>query len=518
MFDLTETQNADSYMNEEAIADYLRQCEVPASIGTPTRELVVKPAAAIFTKIDQKLSDLINNLDITIASDEYATLLLANFGMQIEEPSVVSGTLIIYTESDSDFMIPQDCYFSINDQELVTTQSTIGTINDITDKPEIYTKLSPIGNLFYIKVPVISSLPLTKDIAINSTVNMLSDIPDVHSVVSGSVFTVDNNSSSLAQLKDNRLSGITSPSLSSPIQIDSFLKRTSLGVLSTSTKGMLDAVMTRGLNNIYGVKTGGYADIYVRSSRYIHEVSFEVSCIKQSNGNYSGVISKDKSPGFYKIVSITSQTGITLTDASVITTSFSCDISDEEYIPDCVDSQVAFTKFQTCAINFKQPSVTDPVHIFTVKVLTLPNIDLIQNAVSDPKQRNVTCDHLVRAVVPCILTVEVVISHHKGDSPPDVSILKEIIAEGITDIPISQTYLSGSDVVLAISKQYPEVSVKLPVIFTGFIIDQNREYHYVRNTNTLEILNKPEIGITPDITAFFTTPSDVSITFINDKE
>ena len=509
--------------NSDFIAAYLREAGIDASPGTALGEVLVKPCAMLFTGLETSFNDVMNNLDIQTASDMYAALLLSNYGLSVQTPGPGRGYILLLTESEEDLVVRGTTSFSAGNYTILLSRDYIGTTSYSDVSSELYVPLLKYDDTrYYMLIEGETSSDLITPLLPGTAVTPSKGVTGLSSSEIATSFVPARSARTLDDLKQEVANGVSAKVLGGPAHIKALLEESDeLPVLDTSVVGMNDVEMLRDGSNIYGASSGGYSDIYVRTSPYPFTLPVSVEATPLGGGRFRALISSDKAPGFYYIKSVSYGTMAKTYDIGMFEYTAGVDTSMPGFVPFFPDSADArFSAFQNCSVEFSYDGVpeddTSPSFVFDI--VCSPEIKKVQEFVSDPERRTPGTDYAVKAFVPVFVSIELNVSYNPSGSMPDTARVAEVVADAVNRTPLGQGFLSGAVIAGAVSELYPDALVKLPVIMDAFLIDRYFIFHKLRSLDTLKIPDMPEQGVTGNTASFVTNPASISVTLTGDKK
>jgi hypothetical protein len=278
---------------------------------------------------------------------------------------------------------------------------------------------------------------------------------------------------------------------------------------SVSIRSSGDPEEIRGQDNPLGITIPGMVDVYVRMSYALSTTSVLINGSRivggPNNNKWQVVIPADKVPGFYKVLSIVKSASSDSGTESFSSVSYSYDSTQYERKNNVTTTEQArFSKYQTCTVIFDYPDTTSSTLDFDVTFLYQPQISEVQDLFLNDKERVPCADYLVKGVVPCNTSIKLKLVKKNSLDTIDVTAIKSDIFNYVNGLPIGES-ISASKIV-DICHNYNIKRVDLPVVMNGSILvpySNKDEVVYISGTDTLEIPDLPEKGITPFTTTFF---------------
>lgn len=305
--------------------------------------------------------------------------------------------------------------------------------------------------------------------------------------------------------------GLSNSKLESPIGISNKFASTFPGFQSLSVCGANDDEMQRARQNVLGISTFGKADVYVRSSLGVQTREAIKTAKKIAADTWEMLFKNYEFPGFYNIKSILPYT-------ANISLGGTLNVSLVDYGVGYYDNQrnneinnfkeARFTKYQTARILFnytETPSAAiDSEKEFTVQVNMLPDIENMQNLLLLDSQRLACADYLVKAVNPCLVSLNISLIKRKTTDTFDslnLQQLKQDIFTYINTIPFGEE-LQASNIV-DLCHNYNIRRVDLPIKMEGIILCPDGTTITLNDSDVLSIPKNLEKGVTKNNTLYF---------------
>ena len=522
--DFNNTEQQAAYEENQAlIASYLEGQNIDARPGTVINELVVKTCAGVFAGSEASFTKTLDNLDIQTAEDEYAAQLLKNYGLEVQSAGPGSGYMLMLSDSDEDLVIRKTVSFQTGSYTITLNRDYIGTKDHSDVSSDIYLPLKKYNEeLYYMLIPGTTVQDVVNPILPGTALVPSQEVTGLVSAEVATPFLTTQKSRTLDDLKEEVVNGVSAKIMAGPAHIKALLEESDdISVIDSSVVGMNDVEMLRDNKNIFGASSGGYVDVYVKTAEYAHSKEITKKAQRVSENRYSIFMNKDDAPGFYNVNSVVYGDNTKTSDITMFSYTFGADQSDAQfksYFPEPADAR--FSAYQNCVVEFDYDGIPEDVSEpeFTVNVSYMPNIELVQDFVTDPETRAPAADYVVKAAVPVFMSIEVVVSYVITGDRPDTDAIRDKVAEVVNSVPQGQKFLSGAEIACAIQELYPESVVKLPVILDGFIFDNAGNIVYERSINTLVVPNLPERGVTYKTTVFMVNPTNIDVKIVGDKK
>jgi hypothetical protein len=330
------------------------------------------------------------------------------------------------------------------------------------------------------------------------------------------------------QLIDRVIPTLSVRNRTSRTSVAQVIKEAYPNIISVACQGMADKLMTRDKNNLMGMSSGGFVDVYVKAAGGPLKASVQLSATKVSevtggDATYEIAVPRNSVPASYypsAVYPATANILSTYSISSVVKTyNTVVDSSDGEsgvLSPNRVYNinQAAFSRYQKTTIQFlvgpqdTHPSALDVV----VDLYQTPDIREIQLFMNDNDQRLLTADTLIRACIPCYLSFsELKVRAKIGTT--DATTLRAAVSDYVNNLAIGETFRMD-DLVSKIRAVSGVLNIQLPITVTGTIVlpDASASTYTVSSNSDLSIDDSNlSIGVAAENTAFFVELSQIPI-------
>ena len=278
-----------------------------------------------------------------------------------------------------------------------------------------------------------------------------------------------------------------------------------------SVVGANDSEMLRDKSNPLGIATFGKADVYVRSGLGLTSSMFTKTATKIGSTTWELFITNTDAPGFYNVASIIPVTSAFDLTGTLVPTSTTYDYAlyPGQRNNEVVSATTArFTKYQTARITFTYEDSPNAAigsqFEFEIHVNRQPDLTAMQDLLLLDDTRLACADYLVKAVVPCLVSLDIsLIKRRATDTYESLNLakLKQDLFTYINSIPFGGE-LHASNLV-DICHNYDIKRVDLPLTMTGNILCPDGTTTTIVNSDVLTIPNLPTKGVTPKTTGYF---------------
>jgi uncharacterized phage protein gp47/JayE len=362
-------------------------------------------------------------------------------------------------------------------------------------------------------------------------------IPDQGFVGLGRVVATTNFSGGTdletnADLANRALEGLLAYTVGGPDNIQKIVS-TAYNQATSGTVGVNDVLMTRDRNNLFNISTGSKVDVYVKSGAIASTGIYVDAVVTDYTTRTARItLTAAQSVGAYRtsVVPYFTSTPPIIISGDVTVTGISHVVATNDlFNPEMpADIDRAFSANQSIEITFTDTrQVSGPTYavsmtsngqvisgVYSVSKEYMPGVQEAANAIYDSAARPPGLDVLVKAAVPCIVTVGVVATKPVNYNGPTAEDLSVLVANSINQLPIGtetlDTYLLSS----ILSTRAPGLVLQ-SISLQGLIYGQNSVNYTV--SQSPQGLTIPT-NITAKFAArntFFTTSSDlVTVTLV----
>lgn len=486
------------------------------SPGSVLSELVTKSTAAAQHGLHQEYETINQGATVSAAlaaeGDTYNPVIdqiASNFNTVRSQGRKATGKLKVVVNANKTYYFASGLTFNqpaLGLQVATTTQlraDSTGTA-PVTVKQE--------GSQFYVILPVEAVVASEQSNVSNGTRFDLVNTSSLPEFVSASAYgnfsagqRVESDKELIARFK----TGLTSKHLLSKQSVESAMKELVPTFKEAALMGLGDPEITRNRHNIFGIAMPGVVDCYVRSATTVATTKLVKTGTKIVGGEYNGKweinFTADDAPGFYRVISVVVSKGDFLGSQQFVAELYSYDPRSGIVHPNDIISaaEARFSRYQTCRLIFDYTSSASTAE-FDVTVEHMPELALIQDQFQSGANRIPGCDYLVKAVVPCFVSVALRLERFSVSQTVDTAAIKQDIFNYINGLALGET-VSASHLV-NICHKYNVKQVQLPLLLTGRVLKPTTtgtKFLSIRGTDKLEIPNLPAQGISPNNTAFF---------------
>jgi hypothetical protein len=494
--------------------------DADVSPGSVINELVVKLAAAVQNEQYNEISSISQTRSVAQAlsstEDTYSPvidLVASNFNASRSQGKKSTGKLKVTVSAQNNYNLPREFTFI---QPALGLKYTLENDTRISPEPDTEIGELPLytrGNTYYFILPVIAAAVGSEYQVSSGTVFSTAspfDIADFVKAEAYGNFTTGLPADTDKELIGKFKSNLGSRRLESPAGISNRLKELYPTFQALSVCGANDPEMTRSKQNALGIATFGKADVYIRTTTGLEIFEAVVSATKVGSGVWEAVLDNTFCPGFYRVISILPNQEIANLGGTLLVQSVEYgrltfeDRNNELY--SALDAR--FSKYQKATVRFlydEAPAVSlGEARDFKVAVSYQPYVGEIQDLLLSSDERLICADYLIRAALPCLVSLDIGLVRKKSTDTYDslgLNKLKQDIFNYINTIPFGAD-LHASKIV-DICHNYDISRVDLPIQLTGNILCNDGSSITITDNDFLSIPTNIQKGISKKTTQFF---------------
>lgn len=465
--------------------------------------------------------------DPTLAVDDVVDRVLSNYQITRKQGTKATGTATVIVSARETVTIPAGAIFTANGVSFVTAvpyTAVTSSANVTSDNDRVLTSRG--DGTYYFTLELVASASGADGLVKKNTllVPTLSILNFVKAYATSDFIDgtdTETNDQILARMQE----GIAAKTLSNRVNISATIKESVTTVTDLSIIGYGDEEMLRDQHSLFPVSGGGRSDIYVRTqpSPQLLGLTKTATLVEKTlddKGIWQISIGRDEAPGFYDV------TEIKPIDANETYGSF--EITNEirandltnvagELTPDIVSlMEGAYSRYQTATVRFKDTETNTltlslgDTKEYTVTVRAMSDVVDVQTLVGSRSVRNYAGDVLVKAAVPCFVSLSFTLQGKPGEKLPDAETIKTALAQYVNTAgfcgrlhasalsDIIHNYLTGKVAVSAIDMfgqiRRPDGTVKL-----------------LRSTEVLTVPNEPDLMVSARTTIFILDVENIAI-------
>jgi hypothetical protein len=481
----------------------------------------------------QSSSLLAISTDPQLSDETVVDVALSNFRIDRAPGTAATGTITIVLGALTPVVIPATNQFSAGGILFTPGQAYAARINQETVTSSTDRVLLPLGDGTYaFSIPVTAIVPgssgmLRRGAALDS----LDPIPYFDRAYAESDFTggfdAETNADMLARLQ----AGLAARAWSNRVTIDASLRSMPefSRILQTSIVGAGDAEMLRDKHTVVPVANFGRADLYARTQALPSSLTLVKTATFIGGAAGGGIwqvsILSGDAAGFYMVDRIGPLSG-PQDDAGYEVTSDvrGVDLDYPGFVPDVVSPlEATYSRYQAATIQFLDTDTpvvglvaNQSTADYNVSLSVMPLIGDLQDTVSGRSFGAPAGDCLVKAPMPCFLTVSFNINKRAS------TLVDQSIVDGIrTSVAqlVNSTGFPGqlyaSLLAELIQEQLPDGAYVGAIDMYGTIRQPDGSLRRIRSTEVLVVPDNPALMVTPRTVAFLLDPLDVGVSVVD---
>lgn len=494
-------------------------------------QLLLRPASALaalwrqnFDRLESSGSLLEIEADPTLADEVIVDRVLSTRGVVRKEGAQSVGELLIIVNRNQTFVVPSGSAFTGPGDVVVRTTATFtarpspATISLPTDR-----ELTALGGGEYGFVVTAAADNVGPEGNLRK-----DDVVEIENIFSGYVRsyvasdfvggrTTETNAEMIARLSQ----GIAAPTLSArpgfrPLveDLEGFEN-----LVADSVIGLGDPEMTRDRRSAFPGSFGGKSDWYLRTAPELQRVSLVRQARLQAAGNgityWNMTIPRTAFPGFLEVVSILPVDSTATGTLEIVAETRQTDLAGYTK-PDVLDVESAYSMFQTASVTFidedasllAEPAGT--LKDYTVVLSGVPSIDLAQDRLLEVDVDHYGADVLVKAPVPCFVSLSFTIFQPSSQDAVDVAAVRQTLVDLVNRVSFTGR-LDASRISAAVHALLTPPAAMSAVSMLGRLRYPSGQLQYLSSTETLLVPDSPTDFVSPNTVAFFLEPSDCHI-------
>lgn len=435
---------------EEYLANFLSELYPSRdfSEGRVIRDVVVNMAALLtglnredIQQVLDSFSPLVIAQDPAAADPDIVDAVYANYGVTRYDGNKATGNIAVIISDLLTTAVPDTTVFTANGLGYTVDQAYVGvtTADAVVSSAERLIEQRPDGSYVF-TVPVTAENVGESYRAVRGTRFTASPvITGVIDMEAAADFEGGTNAETNAELVEKTQQGIAPKVFSGRAQVAALFQDSYPSLVNMSQVGLGDPEMLRDRDNIFGMSTGGRADLFVQTADTPEEAVVVKTCTYLGNSKWQGTVNRDDAPGFYLINAVV-QHNLTAFSGSLQINSETrgLDLTPEtDWVHEMAGMlQGAYSRYQTAVVQFTDPNTAADTTVgataqYDFYITRLPDIRTLHNLTIDRTKRPQNADYLVRAAVPAFASVALEIRYRPTTAAPDVDAVKQAIASRI---------------------------------------------------------------------------------------
>jgi hypothetical protein len=296
-----------------------------------------------------------------------------------------------------------------------------------------------------------------------------------------------------------------------------------VNIQTMSIVGFNDEEMARDQHQLFPVSGGGRCDIYLRSQEAIHHLLLTKTATLIDKVDAGGIwqlsIGRDDAPGFYEVTKVLVKGDDQLNSGYEVTEDIrGVDLTGDIYIPDIVGAQEAvYSRYQAATIRFLDTNTavleTD-VGVLTqeydVTVSTMPLVKELQEFYGDRRVIAPAGDVVVKAAIPCFLSVSFEVQRRRTEAVIDEESIKSAMAAYVNTLGFPGV-LYASALARVIDELLPDSIDAGAIDMFGRIRKPDGTISFIRGDDVITIPSEPTVYSTGRTVSFVLNTGDIAI-------
>jgi len=470
--------------------------------------------------------------DPALADDELADRVFSNFRVARAPGTPAAGEVTVVVGADATIVVPADTAFDASGHQYrITSATTVRPVGGATTSPTDRI-LQPRGDgTFSFSVAAVATEPgAGGNIARNTKFTLSAVLPKLITAFASTDFAGGRDTETNEEVLRRLESGIAAKAWSNRANITALLREQPqfTRIPAVSIVGFGNPEMARDRHWIFPVSGGGRTDVYARtqglpSSRMLPKEATFVAATADG-GIWQFAVGRDDFPGFYEVeqVLLPADDPEATEGFEVVMDRRGFDLSIvPSLVPDVADAQeAAFSRFQTAVVRFLD-TVTPVAGLvpgetrakYNVALAGMPLIAQLQDFCGGSDTRNIAGDVLVKAAVPCFLTLNFDIRKAPDAAMPDMDAIRDALAERVNFLGFPGQ-LHASLVAEIVHDLLPERAALGAIDMHGRILLPGGGTRFIRDAAVLRIPDDPGNLVTGNTTAFILHRDNIGISIV----
>jgi hypothetical protein len=459
-----------------------------------------------------------------LADSDLVDALLANYRVTRDSGNFAVGSVTLVLTRPVPTVVPSGFAFTSGLREFVTTGSfaarlSAGDILSPTDR--VLTEQADGTFTFSVDVKA-NSLGLSGMLRQGDAVALSRPIPNVSRAFAGRDFVDGRDAESNADLYARLQLGVAARTWSNAVNLAALVReQTNFADAIVSIVGAGDPEMLRDKHSLFPIAYGNRIDVWVKTPRQPVALTITKTATYVSTGAngpiWSIALDRDDLPAAYHVRDVL-RTGRSAA-AAVAPTSFTRLYAARTADPDLTTAlEAGFSRFQSGTLLFEDAAAPDDVLVanettaeYTVTSLALEHVADLQSLLTASAIKPPAGDIVVRAAVPCLLSVELDFASIPEDLPrADIA---AALSDHVNKSGFNSAIYASRLVTIAAAFLADDVNLNR-VRLSGIILGPDGSRKLYRSHESLTAPNDPGHMITPATVAFYLDPIDVSFNLV----
>jgi len=466
--------------------------------------------------------------DPSLATDSIVDRVFSNYLIERQTGTTASGSVTIKVSKDISTVIPQGTVFTANGVNFVTETAFVGRATGSILQQSTDRELVPQSDgtfAFTIEAVAVeegSAGNVSKDTKMIPAVTPANYVDSFAATDFIDGFPTETNQELLTRQQE----GVAAKVWSGRVNISALVKADDERVIALSTIGFGDAEMSRDRHWIWPSSGGGRTDTYVRTRERPQEITVTKTATLvdkvETGGIWQFSVAKDEAPGFYEVRNIRLLGDVATTAGfEVQQDTRGVDLTGDDFKPDIEDVvEGVFSRYQTAIIQFldTETAVLDleigATQEYEAGLLAMANVAHVQDELANDRDIGpAAADNLVKACIPCFLSVNFDVRLATGQEEPDTEQIANDLASYVNTLGF-QGQLHASALADVIHDTLSGNAAVGAIDMFGRILRPDLQEEYVRDDALLEIPSLDSVFVSGRTVGFILDPNDIGITVV----
>lgn len=469
------------------------------------------------------------NEDPEAADSDMVDAVLSNKSLVRQTGTKATGQVTIVVSLLAPVTIAEGTQFIGNGRAFVTETAYTAQISEDNVDSDTDRVLTPIaGDLFSFTIPVIAEETGTEYLLKKDTLlETEAVITGLEKVVATADFTGGTNTETNAQLLLREAEGLAAQALCNRWNAAALLRNEPAfaNYVALSEIGLGDAEMLRDQHSIFPGSFGGRSDWYVRTAELppatvLVKTAALIEKTVDGKGIWQFPLLRDDVPGYYDVRSIAPEEDVNFLGSYTVTAELrSTDLTPltGELLPDIDDPlESVYSRFQSVVVQFKDSdTATSALSLgatqdYSVTVRAMPQLAELQSFVSSRAHRCLFGDVLIKAPIPCFVSLGFTLLGKAGAALPDALAIQQALASYVNRLPFTGR-LFGSALATIIHGYLSDGVTVSGLDMFAKLLRPDGTIRTLRSGDVLVVPDEPANMISPRTVGFVLDPTDVRI-------
>ena len=534
----TEEINEAQALVRQYIAD--RYQDLDFSELTSLNDLVVRPTSQIFLIFKKLITSFYatNTLSKALeleddASSKIVDSLLSNFTVFRKLGKISTGKLkLVVKGAPTTFSISSSLEFSTIDglkffpqADFVASQSP-SSFGGLKIIPEADKRQSSVI------VPVVAQESGAKyNIEQYTQLTTTAASFDVISIGAFNNFAGGENNENNKELIDRLVPALSARNLASPVAIEQTLRERFPSISQISIQSINSSNMTRNSHNIFGIKSGCFCDVYVKTSPFLQEFISEKIAEKitwvdpnmpelsEYLGKYMLKIDREDFPGHYSVSRVTANEqnilgSYLILDEIIKINNTISDGSQQNYINNVTEGNYSsYIEKYVIFDPIEDPNPTGTCLSVKVYAEGMPDIKEIQDFVNGVDAQTALVDTLVRAYIPCLVSISEIKVRVKAGTVTAEDIQSNVV-DYINSVEPKKENIRIDGLISSLKQNEGIISIDTPILIAAKILSAGKDIVETFTESILVIPERRDLGFDRNNVCFYCRRSDIPVTLI----